>query len=155
MGIKETLTGQAAQWMLERPGRKRTLHEWAGAMEHSGKEIEALTAVANNPEKAAVTLRHVTGIEAWGQSRLRVFLGAPLHMDEYDSYAPAADLDLPTLRAAFAATRAGTVLLADQLAQAAVSETVTVIHNTFGPLTARGWLAYLDSHATREASRIK
>ena len=153
--IKACLTGQAAQWLLERPGRERSLSEWAGVLENAGREIEARAAVATRQQMSATALRHVTGIEAWGQSRLRVFLGAPLHMDEYDAYAPAADLDLPTLRAAFAATRDATVALAEQLSQAGVSETKTVNHNTFGPLTARGWLAYLNSHANRETWFVK
>lgn len=155
MAIKKIVMGQAAQWILEGPARKRTLAEWAAALEASSAPIEARAAAAANVGKAAATLRHITGIEAWGQSRLRVFLGAPLQMDEYDIYAPGADLKLPALCAAFAATRAATVALAGQLAAASITDTQTVVHNSFGPLTARGWLSYLDSHATREASRIK
>jgi hypothetical protein len=144
--------------MLENPGRKRTLPEWANALASSGAVIDARAATAGDSSaagKAAATLRHVTGIEAWGQSRLRVFLGASLQNDEYDAYAPDADLDVAALRAVFAATRDTTVALVQQLAQASIPDTQTVLHNSFGPLTVRGWLAYLDSHATREASRIK
>lgn len=31
----------------------------------------------------------------------------------------------------------------------------TVDHNDFGPLSNRGWLAYINSHAGRESTRIK
>ena len=158
VGIKESIAGQVSQIVLERPGRKRTLNEWADALATAGAAIDVHAAVATDQSatgRAATCLRHITGIELWGQSRLRVFLGAPLQMDEYDVYAPGVDLDVAALRAAFAATRDATVALAHQLATASVSDTQTVAHNRYGPLTVRGWLAYLDTHATREASRIK
>ena len=155
MRIRDAFIGQIANLILERPGRKQTVREWANALQTSGAAIEARAAAAADAARAANALRHITGIEAWGQSRLRVFLGAPLHMDEYESYAPSADFDLTAQVAAFAATRAATVALAQQLADAAIADTRTVVHNSFGPLTVGGWLAYLDSHATREASCIK
>ena len=158
MGIKESIAGQVSQIVLERPGRKRTLNEWADALATAGAAIDVHAAVATDQSatgRAATCLRHITGIELWGQSRLRVFLGAPLQMDEYDVYAPGVDLDVAALRAAAAAARAAARALAPPLAPAAVWGPQTVGHNGYGPLTVRGWLAYLDTHATREASRIK
>ncbi len=158
LGFKDAVIGQIAKTILERPGAKRSLAEWIDALVTSGAAIDARAAGAADQSatgKAAQTLRHITGIEAWGQSRLRVLLGAPLQVDEYDAYAPGVELDVAPLRAAFAATRDATVALVRQLADAHVDDTQTVVHNSFGPLTARGWLAYLESHATREASRIQ
>ncbi len=155
MGLKESLLRGAAALIIERPARGKTMEQWIAALEQSGVEIEQRAAAAKNVAGAQTTMRHLTGIERWGQNRLRVFLGAPYARDEYDSYQPGATLDVAGQIAAFHETRQETVALAHQLQQANVADTATVEHNDFGPLTARGWLSYLNSHAGRESTRIK
>ncbi|MGL4650942.1 MAG: DinB family protein, partial [Caldilineaceae bacterium] len=105
--------------------------------------------------KGAAQFRHVIGIERWAQSRLRVLLGEPLRQDECDGYMPEASLGVAQLREVMRSTRSETVALARSLAAADVSLEATVPHNDFGPLTARGWLAYVNDHGTREAMRIR
>jgi hypothetical protein len=100
-------------------------------------------------------VRHITGIERWSQNRLRCFLGTAYARDEYDSYQPGPALDLSGQIAAFQETRQETLALARQLQEAGVPDTATVAHNDFGPLTARGWLSYMTTHASRESTKIK
>ncbi len=108
-----------------------------------------------NAEFAQPLLRHITGIERWGQSRLRAFLGAPLVRDEYDDYRPGKELDLDGQRSAFRETRDETIELVRQIAKANVPDSVTVAHNDFGPLSVRGWLRYLDAHASLESKKLR
>jgi len=154
MGIKDTLVHTVADIVVERPGRAKTLDQWATALEKSGQAIDQRAAAAKNPERAQAVLRHNSGIERWGQTRLRVFLGAPVVRDEYDSYQPGTDLSLDGQRAAFGETRRETIDLVRQLQQANVPDDATVMHNDFGPLTVRGWLRYLDMHATIESKKF-
>jgi hypothetical protein len=159
MGIKEALFHGVATLIIERPAKAKTYDQWLAALEQSGQEIEQRAAAAQDAAKAQAVMRHITGIERWCQNRLRMFLGGTFQRDEYDGYQPGAGLDLPGQVAAFHETRQETVGLAREL-QAAVTagklaETATVMHNDFGPLTARGWLAYIVSHASRESTKIK
>ena len=100
-------------------------------------------------------LRHIAGIERWGQSRLRVFVGAPFVRDEYDGYQPGTTLSLDEQRAFFRTTRQETIALAQTLAAAKIADTATVVHNDLGPLTARGWLCYLEMHARFEMKKLR
>jgi hypothetical protein len=45
--------------------------------------------------------------------------------------------------------------LARALAQARVEPTATVLHNQLGPVTVRGWLAYLNDHGKRETLLLR
>ena len=140
---------------MEGPGKANSFDAWIAELAKSGKEIDARMARTKNPEYAQGLLRHITGIERWGQKRLQVFLGEPLVDDEYDGYRPGKDLDLDGQRAAFCETREETVELVHQLKQANVPDSVTVAHNDFGPLSARGWLRYLDAHASLESKKLR
>jgi hypothetical protein len=155
MGLRATFFHNVAQLIVERPGRKRSLAEWAARLEETLGPILAKAEGAGNPAAAGAALRHIIGIERWGQSRLAVFLGESLKQDEYDSYAPSASLDVAALRDELRSCRADTIDLARRIDTAGVSLEATVPHNDFGPLTARGWLAYLNDHASREAMRIR
>jgi hypothetical protein len=155
MGLKETVFHGVAQLIVERPARKRTLEEWAQRLESTLGEIDARAAASTDDAWGAPQFGHIIGIERWGQSRLRVFLGAPLLQDEYDAYKPETGLTVSELREVMRATRAETVALARELAARQIPLDATVPHNDFGPLTARGWLSYLNDHATREATRIR
>lgn len=154
MAIAEWLMKPVVNLMVERPGRKVPLAAWAQKLAESGEAISTRVATVQTPQ-AATTLRHITGIERWGQRRLQVALGEPLLQDEYDGYQPPAAADLATLRAEFSATRQATVALAQKLAAAGVGDQVKIRHNQFGPISVRGWLSYLNTHATFESKRIR
>ncbi|MCS6881495.1 MAG: hypothetical protein RMK84_11010 [Oscillochloridaceae bacterium] len=140
---------------LERPARKRDYAYFAGRLEASGKELEArFAAAADSPENRR-QLRHIVGLERWGQRRLRTALGEPPVQDEMDRYAPPGGQSLLDLRAAFAATRRETVVLIRQLETRGVPPDWVIPHNEYGPLTLRAWLHYLDLHARLEGKRIK
>lgn len=141
--------------IIERPAKNKSLEQWGEELAKTAKEIETRAAAAQNAAGASQTLRHITGIERWSQNRLRVFLGESYTRDEYDNYQPGAALDLAGQIAAFQETRSETVALARQLQTAGPAAPATVEHNDFGPLSARGWLAYINSHASRESTRIK
>ena len=155
MGIKEAFFQGVANLIIERPAKNKSLEQWGDELTKTGAAIEERAAAATDSAKACSVLRHITGIERWGQNRLRVFLGAPYVRDEYDGYRTGEALDLKGQIAAFHETRAETVALVRRLQAAGSTLPATVAHNDFGPLTARGWLAYLDSHANREITRIR
>lgn len=155
MGIREAVRGVIVSMVIERPAAGKRYADWIAALEKSGRTIDGHAASAKDPVAAQKLLRHVTGIERWGQSRLRVFLGAPFARDEYDAYRPGEELSRDEQRAAFQDTRTETIDLARQIEQAGVPATATVEHNQFGPLSARGWLRYLEMHASLEARRLR
>ncbi len=147
---RNTLTNR----FLARPFNSLNAEELAERLALSGRKLErTLTSAADTPANRRL-VSHIVGIERWGQSRLRVALGAPLVRDEYDSYRPPRDADWPALQAAFAATRDETVALTRQLA-APLTQEVAVLHNQFGPLRLRAWLRYLDMHASWEAKKLR
>lgn len=153
MGLKDSLMHAASGLFFERPGRGKNLDEWRAALIASGAAIDQRAAAAKDPVKASIVLRHISGIERWGQRRLRVFLGEPALTDECDGYRPGTDLTLDEQRAFFRETRDGTIALIDQL-KAADSAPDTVSHNDYGPLSMGGWLRYLDIHANLESKKI-
>lgn len=139
---------------LLRPARKHSLSEWAQKLTQDGEAIVQRVAAKATPQ-ASATLRHIIGIERWGQRRLQVALGAAPVEDEYDGYQPNDTDDWATLLDAFRTTRQATVALAQQLAAAGATDQVTVAHNQFGALPVRAWLRYLDMHANLESKRIR
>lgn len=155
MGLKDTVMHGIAGLIIERPAKDKSFDQLAGGLAQTGEAIEQRAAAAQDKAKAVAVMRHITGIERWGQNRLRVFLGAPFVRDEYDGYQPGSSLDLAGQIAAFNETRAETIALARQLQTANLPPDAAVEHNDFGPLSARGWIAYLNSHASRESTRIK
>lgn len=155
MGVKATIMGAAAGLFIERPGRARSYAEWKQMLETSGVAIDQRAAAAKDPVQASKVLRHISGIERWGQRRLQVLLGAPLLDDEYDGYRPGTNLTLAEQREFFRQTRADTLALVDQLQAAGVDVSVTAPHNDLGPLTARGWLRYLEMHASLESKKMR
>ncbi len=155
MALLEPLFRLGAQLVLERPASKSTLEQFAEKLTESGAGIVARAQAAKDSSYASKTMRHITGIERWGQQRLRVFLGTSLVSDEYDGYQPSATLSLAEQCAAFQATRQETVALARELAVSASSATTKVLHNSFGPISARAWLQYLNFHAATESKRMR
>lgn len=154
MAFADLLRKPIVNLLLVRPGRKRSLAEWAQKLAQDGEAIGQRAAAKQTPQ-AHTTLRHITGIERWGQRRLQVALGEPLLHDEYDGYQPDVNDDWATVLDAFHTTRQATVILAQQLAAAGISDQVMVPHNQFGPLPVRAWLSYLDIHANLESKRIR
>lgn len=154
MALADLLLKPIVNLFFVRPGQKRSLVEWAQKLAQDGEKIVQRAAAKPTPQ-ARATLRHITGIERWGQRRLQMALGEPLVHDEYDGYQPDVNDDLATLLDAFRTTRQATVLLAQQLAAAGISDQVLVPHNQFGPLPVRAWLSYLATHANLESRRIR
>ena len=155
MGLRDTFTGAVSGLLLERPFKNKDMAEIAQVLDLAGGRLKHTFAAAkDNPDNRRL-LSHIVGIECWGQSRLRVFLGAPFARDEYDGYQPGTDLTLDEQRALWCTTRAETITLVHDLARRNVPADATVVHNDFGPLTARGWLRYMDIHATLESKKIR
>ena len=154
MGLRETLTGAVSGLMLERPLKNKDMAEIAQEFDLAGGRLKHTFAAArDNPDNRRL-LSHIVGIERWGQSRLRVALGEPLTMDEYDRYRPPQEATWPELQDAFQETRQQTVAVTQALGKANVVD-VKVPHNQFGPLSLRSWLRYLEMHATLEAKKLK
>ncbi|MBE2220219.1 MAG: hypothetical protein IAF02_01685 [Anaerolineae bacterium] len=149
-----SLIGSIFHKFSERAGQKHTLAEWQTVLQASGAVVNGRFQASTDTDKHHNTGRHIIGIERWGQSRLRVFLGEKLVMDEYDEYRPAADLDMDALRKIFSETRQETIALTANIQEAGISPAQTVAHNDMGNLTVRGWLAYLNGHASRESGRL-
>ena len=155
MSIGDTLRHLTANISLEGPGKKKSYAQWSADLETSGQAIDQRAAGSKDPIAAQKLLRHISGIERWGQSRLSVLLGAPFVRDEYNGYQPEKTLSLDEQRTFFRTTRVDTVVLARALEAAKIPDSTTVVHNDFGPLTARGWLRYLEMHARLEMKKLR
>lgn len=155
MGLKDFMIGIVKGIFFENPARKYTLDEHIARLQEGGEQIsQKITATTDSP-KNREQLLHLIGIERWGQRRLKTLLGEPMLNDEYDGYRPSAESEWSGLCQSFAETRADTVSLAQKLKEKNVPATEPVPHNTFGNLTLRGWLQYLNTHAQREVGSIR
>jgi hypothetical protein len=154
MTIQSKLKSLIAGLLIERPARKRTLAQLAARLAATGQQMEQRMAKAGDTPHNREKARHVIGIERWGQRRLQVALGEQLIIDQYHGYRPAPDLDWQELRSEFHATRRETIALAHRIEEAG-ADNVHVPHNDFGDLSVRGWLRYLDVHASIEGKQIK
>ena len=149
------LMGWGAQLMIERPARKLTLQELIDQLGQSAKHMsEYLSSILDTPTNRR-QLCHMVGIERWGQRRLRVALGEPYLSEEYDHYCPSNERSWDELKAEWAATRESTLALAKEITLAEIPPDFKIPHNQFGPLGIKGWLRYLDVHASSEGKRIK
>ena len=154
MSLRDTLTGAVSGLLLERPFRNKDFAEIAQELDLAGGRLKHTFASAKDNADNRRLLSHIVGMERWGQSRLRVALGEPLTMDEYDDYRPAPETVWPGLQDAFSETRQQTVAVVQALGKANVAD-IKVPHNQFGPLSVRSWLRYLDLHANLEAKKLK
>lgn len=154
MRIMDKLFELVAGILLERPVRHKTLSEIRDELVLSGQKAQQHLATATATPENRETLRHVIGIERWGQNRLQVALGEPLVMDESEEYFPAGDTTWGTLREAFRETRRQTVALAAKLDRANIERALTIPHNQWGDLSVHGWLNYLKTHAARDVNSI-
>jgi len=155
MGIKQNIFHFIAGLFIERPAKKRTFEQFVSSLNEVGKTVTERIAKGDETEANSKLIRHIIGIERWGQRRLKVALGEPLLLDEYDGYQPEAGMKVKKLQEVFQTTRHETIYLAQQFATRAIDPNTTVKHNNFGELTLRGWLQYLQGHAKRESRNIK
>jgi hypothetical protein len=139
--------------LVQRAARRLTLEELRTNFETSATTISAAMAKAADTPRNRAQANHVIGIERWGQRRLRTLFGQPLVIDEYDGYRPGENQTISSLRDSFLQTREETLKLVDEIG-AANFEEKTVPHNDLGDISAKGWLYYLESHASREGSRF-
>lgn len=152
MGITDTLFHLLGDLLFERPAQKKSIEELRTLLQESHRAALQTIEEAPDTDENREILRHVIGIERWGQRRLRVALGEPPIMDEYDAYRPTEDSGMPALRDAFDETRQETIALTHELARA--NGITTVRHNQWGELAVRGWLNYLNGHAQRDIKRL-
>ena len=145
----------AAELILRRPARRRSLPQQLSALAKAGEKLQIRMARAAATDANRAALRHIIGIERWGQRRLRTILGEPPVTDEYDGYQPAADLGWSALREAMTATRRETIALGLQIEERQIGDTITAKHNALGEMTTREWLRYLAIHAYTESFRLR
>src|SRR5687767_7286836 len=104
-----SLTGFFFRLFYEWAGRGKSYDDFLDKLEDTGQVVHArilnATALDFNRSRAV----HVIGIERWGTRRLRVALGEPLVLDEYDGYAPHEALSMVQLADEFLQTRAATI----------------------------------------------
>ena len=153
--MRSWLDVQIGSRILELPVRKKRLDSFAARLEKAGDAIQQTLKTVNASTPNHKKLRHIIGMERWGQQRLKVFLGEPFVRDEHDSYKPERTSTWQELIDDFATTRRETVALAQQLAIANVSDSAKVIHNQWGAVGAKAWLNYLANHARIEAKLFK
>ncbi|GAA3997401.1 DinB family protein [Deinococcus rubellus] len=152
-GRQAQLKALAVDVALETPSRRRSYAELRRSLDEAGMRLERRVAQADDTEANRQQLRHIIGIERWGQSRLKVLGGSGFVMDGHRLYLPAESLDLAGLRQLASLTRAQTSDLVHSFgAQPPLGK---VEHNSLGPLSARAWLRYLTLHAEFESRRLK
>lgn len=156
MSVKESVKGFVVERLLERPARRQSLVAQLGKLETAGQKLEARLGRAAGTPKDQETLRHIVGIERWGQRRVAwVAEGrAPddVVIDSYGPYRPTEE-DWNALTDAFRETRQQTLATVRVLDDS--QPALKVSHNDLGPLSVGAWLRYLRTHATLEGRRVK
>lgn len=154
--LGQTLQGAKqgiAHILIELPARSTGMDRLIQRLELSGQQLsKKIRAIKGRPTNQK-TLAHIIGIERWGQRRLRVALGEPFILEEYDSYRPTTQ-DWDQLLQTFHATRQETISLCKSLRMAGVDFSTRIQHNQFGEISLLGWLFYLHIHASIESARI-
>ena len=97
--------------MVDRSAKNKSLDVLQGQLSESKQTILSKIGVAADNETNREQLSHVIGIERWGQNRLKVLLGEPLKMDEYEGYRPQGMKSLAELAEEFSRTRQATLAL--------------------------------------------
>ena len=153
MALRQRVLGLVGRLYFDRPARKLPLRDHAQRLRTSGEAVQERLRGMQPTERHREVLRHVVGIERWGQRRLRSFLGEPFVLDGHGPYRPASGASWEELLGEFADTRAETVRMASGFTDC--NTVGTVPHNDFGELSVRGWLAYLRGHAEVETKRLR
>jgi hypothetical protein len=152
MVFKDSIAQLIAGLFLENPAKSKSITQLRSALELSGIQMQARLESGNaNPE----LLRHIIQIEAWGQHRLRSSLGeVRFEMDRSGAFAPDAALGWDELKSEFINVRQETLEIARRL-ELANPPPGPVVHNQFGPLSVKGWLRYLNIHASMELRKLR
>lgn len=138
---------------LELPARVMGINRLIRQLEKFPLTFEKKAAVIKGRPGNIEILAHIIGIERWGQRRLRVALGEPLILEEYDFYRPD-EKDWQRLLDTFHNVRQETISLSKSLRMAGVDPMMRIMHNQFGEINLLCWLFYLDVHAFLESARI-
>ncbi|PYE51945.1 DinB family protein [Deinococcus yavapaiensis] len=152
---KDDVKHLVVEQVLERPARDKRYAELADELEVAGERVLVRARRAKELERAKETMRHIIGIERWGQRRLEAALGEAFSRDEHHPYKPPADATWNDVLEDFTTTRQRTVSLARELSSNPPDPAWRVEHNGLGPLSARGWLRYLMTHAGLESRRMR
>lgn len=155
MNLVDTIVHTLSKPFIEWPVRGKSIDAIAEQLERGLQPILDRFQSGGDSDQNRRVLSHIIGIERWGQSRLKVFLGDPLVMDEYDGYRPNRETSSAELVEMMKSTRAETAALARQITKLDASAIKTVHHNQFGPLSPRGWLFYLYFHARAESQKMR
>jgi len=135
--------------------RNKSIEDLIASAEAAGKTIIARTADKPDTPPNRQVLRHIIGIERWGQRRLKTLVGEPPIQDEYDGYQPADTLDFNALRTTFEQTRAETIAVVREIQKRGITTKTTARHNDMGDLPVANWLRYLTMHANFETRQFK
>jgi hypothetical protein len=154
MAFLDPLYRLIGKLFVEWPVRKKTIDDLIDDLTTTAQTEQARLDAAADTSRNREIIRHIIGMERWGQRRLQVALGQPFVMDESDRYYPNGDADLPALRQLFQETREETIALARQLKERGAGD-ILVPHNEYGEFTVRGWLYYLNGHVTKESKTLK
>ena len=139
--------------LFEWVSRGASLEDLTAELEAAGKRNLQQLMEKMPTERNYKQLNHMIGIELWGQQRLRVGLGAPFQLDEYDSYRPPFGVSWNELHDIFDQTRQETLDLANRLVESGLADE-TIWHNDLGELSIKHWLYYLRIHANTEMWRM-
>lgn len=151
MKLRDRVMRLGVPLFVEAPANRRSFADLRDALARTAKPIEERFGKAKTPQ-ATKTIRHIIGMERWGQRRLRVALGEPLVMDGHHAYKPQPGLDTGALIEEFRSTRQQTLELIQKLESTPYRQKIP--HNALGPLSLKGWLFYLNIHADWESRKL-
>jgi hypothetical protein len=155
MGFRESALKLIVPLFVENPAQKQSFAQLTARLEKTqGKIANRINAVkTQNLEKHRALVRHIIGIERWGTARLKVALGEAFKRDGQKDYHPDQNRNLTALLEDFNNTRLETLRVAKLLEQQ--NPDAKIEHNGFGPLSVKGWLAYLNVHAETESKKLR
>ena len=140
--------------MIERGAKGKSVNELIAQLRTGHQTLLNQIDGAEDNKTNRAQLSHAIGIERWGQSRLRVVLGAPLNMEEYYGYRPAREVPVDQLVQQFDETRQETLVIAEELTAVANVASKEVEHNLMGNMSVPSWLFYLDMHSNFELRKV-
>jgi len=152
---REDVRHLVVERVLERPTRAKRYAELADDLYVAGERLGLRLQRTRPGAAASGVMRHIIGIERWGQSRLRVAFGEPFVRDAHQPYKPPREATWEELTQDFHDTRAETVAIARGLSSDPPPPDWRVEHNALGPLSARAWLRYLQLHADLESRKLR
>lgn len=140
--------------VFERQSKNQTYHTYRQRFEESSAKIQNLIDNAQDTDKSRWELTHVIGMERWMQSRMKVALGEPFTLDEYDGYRPPLAAPWQDLKQAFVTTRQDSCDLSAEFADKNVDGSQKIMHNQFGDLSLKAWMEYALFHSKGHAGRM-